>query len=332
MKVMVTGGAGFIGSHVVDGLLAKGHQVVVIDNLSSGKIENLSEHLSLVSGRQKNTNPNLKFYQIDIRDPALGEIFKSEEPDLVNHHAAQIDVRKSVADPIYDAQVNIIGSLNILNCCLKSGVKKIVFASSGGAIYGEPKYLPADESHPINPTSPYGLSKFTFEAYLLIHHQLLDLSYISLRYGNVYGPRQDPYGEAGVVAIFIRKMLEGKPPTINGSGEQIRDFVYVEDVVAANLLAMNVLARGTKEGLVVNIGTGKGASVNQLFDILKESFKFNQEPIYGPPKIGEQERIYLEISKAQGELGWFPKIGFLEGLEKTIAYFRSRFTVESSQI
>jgi len=320
MKILVTGGAGFIGSHIVDGLLEKGYQVVVVDNLSSGKLENLSGQLS---------NPNLKFYQVDIQDAALEEIFKNDNPDYVNHHAAQIDVRKSVADPIYDAQVNIIGSLNILNCCLKYQVKGIIFASSGGAIYGEPEYLPADENHPINPSSPYGLTKYVFEAYLRIYRELFGFSSVSLRYGNVYGPRQDPYGEAGVVAIFIGRMLEGKEPVINGTGEQIRDFVYVGDAVEANICAMEALVKEEAKNLVVNIGTSKGTSVNQLFGMLKESLSFSQPPRYGPAKIGEQEKIYLEISRAQKELGWQPKTDFQEGLKKTVEYFRSQLTVGS---
>jgi len=225
MKILVTGGAGFIGSHVVDAYLELGHEVVVVDNLSSGSIENL--------------NPKAKFYEMDIRDSDIEDLFKNEKPDVVNHHAAQMDVRKSVEDPIYDADVNIIGSLNLLQNCIKYGVKKFIFASTGGAIYGEQDYFPADEEHPTRPLSPYGVAKLTVEKYLYFYKEVHGLNYVVLRYANIYGPRQNPHGEAGVVAIFTSKMLKGEQPVINGDGFQTRDYTFVGDVVRANVLALS---------------------------------------------------------------------------------------------
>jgi UDP-glucose 4-epimerase len=225
MKILVTGGAGFIGSHVVDAYLELGHEVVVVDNLSSGSIENL--------------NPKAKFYKMDIRDSDIEDLFKNEKPDIVNHHAAQMDVRKSVEDPIYDADVNIIGSLNLLQNCIRYGVKKFIFASTGGAIYGEQDYFPADEEHPTRPLSPYGVAKLTVEKYLYFYKEVHGLNYVVLRYANIYGPRQNPHGEAGVVAIFTSKMLKGEQPVINGDGFQTRDYTFVGDVVRANVLALN---------------------------------------------------------------------------------------------
>ncbi|MDO8690820.1 MAG: NAD-dependent epimerase/dehydratase family protein, partial [Dehalococcoidia bacterium] len=219
MKVLVTGGAGFIGSHVVDGLIAQGHRVVVVDNLSTGSRDNL--------------NPQAFFYEVDIRSPQLVEVFAQERPDLVDHHAAQMSVNRSVQNPREDAEINVLGSLNVIECCRNFGVKKVVYISTGGAMYGEPQYLPCDEAHPINPLSPYGVTKHNAEHYLFTYRHLYGLNYTVLRYPNVYGPRQDPLGEAGVVAIFTGKMLEGQQAVINGSGEQERDFVYVADLVEA---------------------------------------------------------------------------------------------------
>lgn len=242
MKILVTGGAGFIGSHVVDSLLAEAHQVVVVDDLSSGKLENL--------------NPAAKFYQLDIRSSDLKKVFEAEQPDIVNHHAAQIDVRLSVADPIHDAQVNVEGTINLLECCRLFGVRRVIFASSGGAVYGEPEYLPVDENHPINPQAPYGLTKFVGEKYLDIYHALYGISYVTLRYGNVFGPRQDPHGEAGVIAIFIGRLIGGEAPYIFGTGEQIRDYVYVDDIADVNVAALDAPYCDS-----FNIGTGLGTSL-----------------------------------------------------------------------
>lgn len=302
-KCLVTGGAGFIGSHVVDRLVNEGHEVVVVDNL--------------VSGKKENVNPRANFYQMDITSPELKEVFKAERPRYVNHHAAQIDVRKSVTDPLFDAQVNVIGTINLLEYCRAYKVDRIIFASSGGAIYGDPKYLPADEEHPIAPISPYGLTKFIGEQYLRMYSSICGLRYVTLRYGNVYGPRQDPFGEAGVIAIFVGKMLQKEQPTIFGTGEQIRDYVYVGDIVDANLQALEA-----KENLVVNIGTGAGTSVNQLFQMLKDQLKLNLEPIYDSPRAGELEEIYLDAAHAKAKLVWSSKTNLVEGLDKTIAFFR----------
>lgn len=303
LKVLVTGGAGFSGSHLVDRLIEKGHEVIVVDNLSTGKRENL--------------NKEAEFYELDICNPRLEEVFKRERPATVNHHAAQIDVRKSLVDPNPDAQVNILGTINILENCRKYKVKRIIFASTGGAIYGEGQYLPAKETHPINPETPYGVSKWMAEKYLNLYKKIYGLDYVILRYGNVYGSRQDPFGEAGVVAIFINAMLKARQPTIFGDGEQVRDFVYVDDVVEANLLAME---KGT--GAVFNIGTGNATSVNLLFKKLKEILKFNKNPIYTQERKGETKRIYLDCEKAIEDLSWQARVDLAQGLKKTIEFFR----------
>ncbi len=224
MKVLVTGGAGFIGSHIVDKLIEEGYEVIVVDDLSSGK--------------EKNINKKAKFYRLNIQDSGLESVFQKEEPDYVNHHAAQIDVRRSVSYPILDAKINVLGTINLLQNCLKYKTRKVIFASSGGAIYGEQQVFPAPENHPLRPISPYGITKLVAEHYLYYYKTIYELDYMSLRYANVYGPRQDPFGEAGVIAIFIKKMLNEEQAIINGDGEQTRDFVYVEDVARANLLAM----------------------------------------------------------------------------------------------
>ncbi len=303
MKVLVTGGAGFIGSHVVDAFLAAGHSVAIVDNLSTG--------------RERNLNPQARLYKMDIRDPKLIEVFEAEKPEVVDHHAAQIDVRKSVADPVYDATVNILGSLNVLEAARRSGVRKMVYISSGGAAYGEPVYLPCDEKHPIDPLSPYGITKHTVEHYLFIYKQLYGLDYAVLRYPNVYGPRQDPYGEAGVVAIFAGQMLAGKPVTIFGSGEQERDFAFVKDCARANLLVA-----GQEHSSIYNIGCGVGTTINQIFAGLKHIIGYPQAARYAPAKPGETFKIYLDASLAGRELGWEPTVSLEEGLRQTVEYFR----------
>lgn len=307
-KVLVTGGAGFIGSHVVDRLIAEGHSVVVVDNLSTGFRENL--------------NPEATFYQEDIRNGAkMDEIFASELPEYVNHHAAQMDVRKSVEDPLFDAENNILGSLNLIGLSVKYKVKKFVYISTGGAVYGEPTYLPVDEDHPINPECQYGISKHTVEHYLYLYELHYGLKSIILRYPNVYGPRQNPNGEAGVVAIFIGKMLRGKLPTIFGDGKQLRDYVYVDDIVEANLLAINVTRTG-----IYNIGSGVGTSVNEIYNKLKSLLRFNEEPQFAPPRTGEISKIYLNSTKAGMNLGWSCKTSIDEGLEFTAKWVRSRIS------
>jgi UDP-glucose 4-epimerase len=306
MKILVTGGAGFIGSHVVDAYLELGHEVVVVDNLSSGSIENL--------------NPKAKFYKMDIRDSDIEDLFKNEKPDVVNHHAAQMDVRKSVEDPIYDADVNIIGSLNLLQNCIRYGVKKFIFASTGGAIYGEQDYFPADEEHPTRPLSPYGVAKLTVEKYLYFYKEVHGLNYIALRYANIYGPRQNPHGEAGVVAIFISKMLKGEQPVINGDGFQTRDYTFVGDVVRANVLALSY-----EKSDVFNIGTGIETDVNTLFHKLKQLTGANCDEFHGPAKSGEQRRSVISYEKIYKTLGWKPMTSLDEGLRLTVEFFKNKF-------
>ncbi len=303
MKVLVTGGAGFIGSHVTDQLIAAGHQVVIIDNLSTGRVSNL--------------NPKAVFYEMDIRSPELRKVFEQERPEVISHHAAQMDVRRSVADPIFDAEVNILGSIKLAQLAIEFNVRKFIHISSGGAAYGEPVYMPCDENHPVQPLSPYGASKYTFELYLYIFKATAGLDYTVLRYPNVYGPRQDPHGEAGVVAIFIGQMLRGKPVTIFGNGEQVRDFVYVADCARANLLA---LEKGG--GRVFNLASGVGTSVNQIFEALKAITGYPDAAHYAPAKPGETFRIFLDAARAQQDLGWRQTLDLTAGLQQTVEYFR----------
>lgn len=302
-KIIITGGAGFIGSHVVDKYIEYGHEVVVIDNLSTGKEENI--------------NPRARFYNIDIRDREIETIFKKERPEIVNHHAAQMDVRRSTENPVFDAEVNILGTINLLENSIKYGVKRFIFASSGGAVYGEQRDFPAKEDHPNFPLSPYGISKLAGEKYLHYYSETYGLSYISLRYSNVYGPRQNPEGEAGVVAIFIGRILRGNEPIINGDGEQTRDYIYVDDIVKANIKATEGKVKGP-----FNIGTGIETSVNTLLSQLIEITGVNMKGIHGPPKKGEQRRSVLYCAKARRLLGWEPEVGLEEGLRRTILYFR----------
>lgn len=302
-KVLVTGGAGFIGSHVVERLQEAGYSVVVVDDLRSGNLANLSTDVPV--------------HRIDISDPGLEKVFQEERPELVCHLAAQISVQESLKDPVSDAESNILGSLNLLQNCVQYGVKKVVYTSSGGAIYGEPSYLPCDELHPVDPLSHYGVSKYTVEKYLYVFHKSHGLDYTVLRLGNVYGPRQDPFGEAGVVAIFSQAMLKGRPVTIFGTGDQERDFVYVRDVAVAGVSA---LEKGS--GSAFNIGTGQGTSVNRLFALLKDAAAFSGEPDYAPAKPGEVYKIYLETSKAHREMGWSPGFTLQEGLTETVEWFR----------
>jgi UDP-glucose 4-epimerase len=300
MKILVTGGAGFIGSSVVDAFIAAGHQVAVVDNLTTGKKENL--------------NPKAEFFPLDIRDARLAEVMAEFAPEIVDHHAAQIDVRKSVTDPIYNAEVNEIGTLNLLDAAIKCKVRKIIFSSTGGALYGEvPKKSGADENHPQEPISPYAITKRSVEMYLFAYWKLYGLNFTCLRYGNVFGPRQDPLGEAGVIAIFIGKMLKGDPPTIYGDGNQLRDYVYVGDVAQANLIALE-----SGDNRTYNIGTAKGTSVNQLFALLKEIMKFEKEAVYAPPRAGELFRSVLNFKKAKKELGWKPGTSVKKGLKLTL--------------
>jgi UDP-glucose 4-epimerase len=303
MKIAVTGGAGFIGSNIVDAYIAAGHDVVVLDNFSSGKHENV--------------NPKARVYTVDIASPEIHEIFANERFEMVNHHAAQISVRVSVDDPAADAQVNILGSLNVFEAARKSGVRKIIFASSGGAIYGEQRVFPADEMHTKRPLSPYGVTKLSVEKYLGYYFLVYGIEHVIFRYTNVYGPRQSAHGEAGVVAIFAEKMLCGDQPVINGSGKQTRDYVYIQDVVRANILALNKNAKG-----VYNVCTNHEYSVNTIFTYLRMITNSRCAQTHAPAKAGEQMRSICSYRKIAANLGWTPKTSIEDGLAKTVTWFK----------
>lgn len=310
MKILVTGGAGFIGSHVVDLYIDNGYEVIIVDDLSTGRLSNL--------------NQKATFYQLDIRSPDLREVFAIERPDYVNHHAAQMDVRRSVADPMFDCDINIMGSLNLIECAKMFKAKRIIYISSGGAAYGEPEYLPCDEKHSVNPICQYGASKHTVEHYLYMYHQNYGLEYVVLRYPNVYGPRQDPKGEAGVVAIFTGKMLAGEEVIINGDGEQQRDYVFVSDCAQANLLALlSPISHG-----IYNLGSGVGTSVNDIFNHLADITGYELTQTHGPAKIGETRHIYLDAKEAQHKLNWQPSWSLHDGLIKTVEYFQASERLE----
>jgi len=305
MNVLVTGGAGFIGSHVVEGLIKESFSPIVVDNLSTGKIENL--------------NPKALFYQQDIEDEEMMErIFMLHKPVYVFHLAAQSSVSISVRNPVEDARTNILGTLVLLQKSVKYEAKKFIFSSTGGAIYGDNVNIPTSEEELPNPISPYGIAKLSVERYLDFFSKEYNLDYVSLRYSNVYGPRQDPYGEAGVVAIFTNKMLRGEKVTIFGDGEYIRDYIYVDDVVRANILAIE---KG--KNIVLNIGTGRGTTVNELFKMLKDIIGYTDEPVYAPPRKGDVRKSVLDCSKAKQILGWEPKVSLEEGLRRTVEYFKT---------
>lgn len=306
MKILITGGAGFIASHIAERYIELGHEVVIVDNLVTGKRENLP--------------PKAIFYEVDICDSKLSKIFEKEKPDIVNHHAAQMDVRKSVDDPIYDATVNVLGGLNVMQNCVKHDVQKVIFASTGGAIYGEQDYFPADENHALRPLSPYGITKLTTEKYLYFYQQSYGLKYTILRYANVYGPRQNPHGEAGVVAIFSTKILKGEQPVINGDGKQTRDYIYVGDVVKAGEIALN-----SADNKIYNIGTGFETDVNVLFNKIKEAMGKDVPEVHGPAKAGEQLRSVLDASLIQKEQGWKPNVSLDNGLKMTVEFFQNKF-------
>jgi len=303
LKILVTGGAGFIASNITDALIKEGHSVFVLDNLSSGF--------------EKNINTEAVFIKADIRDRNLSELFKKEKFDIVNHHAAQMDVRRSVADPAFDADTNIIGTINLLQNSIKYGIKKFMFASTGGAIYGEQEYFPADEKHPTSPLSPYGISKLAVEKYLFYYNAQYDLKYTILRYANIYGPRQNPFGEAGVVAIFSSKILNGEQPVINGDGKQTRDYTFVNDVVKANILTL-------KDELsdIYNVGTGKETSVNELFNVMNNMTGKKMVEKHGPAKPGEQLRSVIISEKLKRKFGWAPSTKLEEGLKITVDFFK----------
>jgi len=303
MKVLVTGGAGFIGSHVVDRLIQEGHEVVVVDNLSTGK--------------RKNVPHAANFYKADTQGSRLDRILKKERPTVIFHLAAQMNVRKSTEDPGFDAQVNILGTINLLESAVRYGTRKVIFASSGGAVYGEQQIFPAPESHPTHPLSPYGISKLTGEHYLAYYEHVAGLGYVSLRYGNVYGPRQAPEGEAGVVAIFSQAMLKEGQPLINGNGLQTRDYIFVDDVVSATVGAMQPNIQGT-----YNVGTGKESSVNEIFHQVKLLTNSECKEIHGPEKRGEQIRSVLNSAKLREALDWEPMVMLDEGLQLTVEFFK----------
>jgi len=304
-KILVTGGAGFIGSHVVDTYIAAGHSVAVIDDLSTGTRANL--------------NPAATFHEMDIRSDGVADVFAAEKPDVVNHLAAHIDVRRSVEEPLHDADINIKGGLNILENCVKHQVKKILFASTGGAIYGVQKVLPASESANPEPECHYATSKLSFEHYLALYKRLYALDFTILRFPNVYGPRQRPDGEAGVCSILSGLMLDGKTPTLFGHGTPLRDYVYVGDIARGNLLA---LEKGGGETL--NLGSGKGTSVRALFDILKDCLGFQGDPILADLRPGEVQESYITGERAREVLGWVPEMPLEEGLRETAAYIRAQ--------
>jgi len=311
MTILVTGGAGFIGSHVADALLEDGHEVHVLDNLSTGRRWKVPEAAPL--------------FKHDVRSDGAAALFAEHQYECVVHHAAQMDVRRSVEDPGFDADVNIRGLINLMEAGIDHGLQKVVFASTGGAIYGEPEYTPQDENHPLQPVSPYGVAKLASEKYLYYYQEQYNLDTVSLRYANIYGPRQNPHGEAGVVAIFTKEMLGDGQPVINGPGEQTRDYVYVGDVVRANLAALD--AEGTG---VFNVGTGRETSVNELFRMLRDETGADVEETHGPAKPGEQQRSVLGYERTKRELGWTPQVSIEEGLARTVDWFRAQYDPESA--
>jgi UDP-glucose 4-epimerase len=307
MRILVSGGAGFIGSHTVDALIAAGgHEISIIDDLSAGK--------------RGQINPRARFYQTDVRDAAaVRSMFERERPETLVHLAAQMDVRRSVADPAFDAQVNLVGFLNLIEAGRANGLRRVVFSSTGGAIYGEQESFPCNEDHPLRPVSPYGVAKLATEKYLFFYHVQYGIDYVAMRYANVYGPRQDPHGEAGVVAIFCGRILEDRPVTIYGDGNQTRDYVFVGDVVRANVAAVASTVSGA-----FNIGTGIETNVNQLYAALAQTAGTSRAPEYGPGRPGEQMRSVILPARAQKELGWRPQVELPEGLAQTLRYFSER--------
>ena len=303
MKILVTGAAGFIASQIADALIEAGHKVVILDDLSTG-FEN-------------NINPKAKFIKANICDKSLYKLFETEKFDVVNHHAAQMDVRRSVKDPEFDATTNILGTINLLQNSAKHGIKKFMFASTGGAVYGEQDYFPADEKHNTQPKSPYGISKLAVEKYLYFYHSEYKLNYTILRYANIYGPRQNPFGEAGVVAIFSTKLLKDEQPIINGHGKQTRDYVFVGDVVKANLLTLN-----DQSSDIYNIGTGIETDVNQLFHFINNITNAKKEEKHGPVAAGEQLRSVITSDKLFNKFGWKPSTKLEDGLKTTVDFFK----------
>ena len=302
-KILVTGGAGFIGSHLVDRLIQEGNEVIVVDNLSTGK--------------RKNVNKKAQFYKMDIQSKRIERVFRNERPLIVVHLAAQMSVRHSTDDPGFDAQVNILGTINVLEHAVRQGVRKVTFASSGGVVYGEQEIFPASESHRTEPLSPYGISKLAGEKYLAYYANATGLRYVALRFANVYGPRQDSEGEAGVVAIFSKQMLDGGQPIVNGTGKQTRDFIYVDDAVEAILVTLGEDVQG-----IFNVGTGQETTINECYGIIKSLTKCQCKELYGAAKKGEQFRSVLDVTKLREVFGWDPQVTLQEGLTRTVDFFR----------
>ena len=311
MRALVTGGAGFIGSHIVDALLAGGHDVCVVDDLSRGQRSSVAA--------------DARLHVVDVRSAALADVVAAEKPEIVFHQAAQIDVRRSISEPLLDTEINVVGTVNLLQACVSAGVRRVVFASSGGAIYGDTSVIPTPETHPARPASLYGAAKLCGEAYGAVYASLYGLEFCALRYANVYGPRQDPHGEAGVVAIFARKLLGGDVPVINGNGTQTRDYVYVGDVVRANLLAAAADAAALG---AYNVGTGRQTDVNTLFGMIRSACGVSADASRGPSKRGEQMRSCLDVSRAAAALGWTPQVSLEDGLAATVAWFREGVTAQ----
>jgi UDP-glucose 4-epimerase len=303
VRALVTGGAGFIGSHITDALIDAGHTVTVIDDLSRG--------------RRVQVNPAATFVELDVTSRELAAAIADARPDVIFHEAAQIDVRESVRDPLHDADVNVVGTVNVLRAAVDAGTRRVVFASSGGAIYGDTEIIPTPEDQPCRPESPYGTAKLCAEAYGGTFSRQAGLEFVALRYANVYGPRQDPHGEAGVVAIFATRLVHGEPVVINGDGTQTRDYVHVHDVVRANLAAVDGPAG------IYNIGTGIETDVNTLYQMLAEATGVTTAAEHGPAKPGEQRRSCLDTSGTRERLAWSAAIGFLDGMRTTVDYFRN---------
>jgi UDP-glucose 4-epimerase len=303
VRALVTGGAGFIGSHIADALIDAGHTVTVVDDLSRG--------------RREQVNPAATFVELDVTSRELAAAIADARPDVIFHEAAQIDVRESVRDPLHDADVNVVGTVNVLRAAVDAGTRRVVFASSGGAIYGDTEIIPTPEDQPCRPESPYGTAKLCAEAYGGTFSRQAGLEFVALRYANVYGPRQDPHGEAGVVAIFATRLVHGEPVVINGDGTQTRDYVHVHDVVRANLAAVDGPAG------IYNIGTGIETDVNTLYQMLAEATGVTTAAEHGPAKPGEQRRSCLDTSGTRERLAWSAAIGFLDGMRTTVEYFRN---------
>lgn len=303
MRILVTGGAGFIGSHLVEAYLAAGHEVAVVDNLATG--------------RRSNVPRDARLHEVDLHARELERIFADFKPEVVNHHAAQASVKVGSADPVHDLEVNGGGTARLLQLAVANGVRKIIYASSGGTVYGEPQALPVTEAHAIAPRSNYGASKFVGELYVQLAARTAGIEHTTFRYGNAYGPRQDPHGEAGVIAIFTGLMLEGRQCTIDGDGEQKKDYIYVGDIASANVLALTA-----GDGLVANIGTGDGITVNHIYRTLSDALGNTVEPRYGPPRPGDVRNFWLDCSRAREALGWAPAMSFADGVALTVASYR----------